>query len=153
MGVHATKTVNGLRVVDIPERLKRRLGAARLAQVDEGALVFSRPDGTPVTRRSVQEAFKRVLVRAGLPDMRLHDLRHTYATTLLQSGIPPSCVAQQLGHASEVITHMVYSHVTMENRVRMRGHLDEVLGSHSDSHSERRKEGKLREEGAHALRA
>ena len=71
--------------------------------------------------------------------MWVHDLRHTYATRLLQNGVPPSYVAQQLGHSSEIITHMVYSQVTMENRVRVRGRINELFShpSHSKPHSER----------------
>jgi integrase len=48
--------------------------------------VFPSLTGTPVEERNVRHVFKRVLEKAGLGHMRIHDLRHTYATLLLQAG-------------------------------------------------------------------
>jgi integrase len=49
--------------------------------------------------------------KAGLPHLRLHDLRHSYATFLLKAGQHPSVVASQPGHSSVRTTLDVYSHV------------------------------------------
>ncbi len=51
------------------------------------------------------------LTRAGLPSVRFHDLRHTYATPLLTKGVHPKIVSEMLGHSSVSITLDVYSHV------------------------------------------
>ena len=50
--------------------------------------------------------------RAGLPPIRLHDLRHTWATLALSAGEHPKVVQERLGHANVTITLDVYSHVT-----------------------------------------
>jgi len=49
--------------------------------------------------------------RAGLPDVRFHDLRHTRATLLLTKGVHPKIVSEMLGHSSIAITLDTYSHV------------------------------------------
>ena len=55
--------------------------------------------------------FKRLLREAGLPQMRLYDLRHTAATLALTAGVPAKVVSEQLGHASSAFTLDVYAHV------------------------------------------
>jgi integrase len=56
-------------------------------------------------------AFKKVLRRAGLPDVRFHDLRHTCATLLFARGAHPKLVQELLGHSTVGITLDTYSHV------------------------------------------
>jgi integrase len=56
-------------------------------------------------------SFKPILKRTGLPDIRLHDLRHTCATLLLSRGVHPKFVQELLGHATIAITLDTYSHV------------------------------------------
>jgi len=55
--------------------------------------------------------FKPLVRRAGLPDIRFHDLRHTCATLLLTKGVHPKIASEMLGHSSVSITLDVYSHV------------------------------------------
>lgn len=55
--------------------------------------------------------FKRLLVEAGLPQIRLYDLRHTAATLSLSAGVPVKVVSEMLGHAGVALTLDVYSHV------------------------------------------
>ena len=55
--------------------------------------------------------FKPLLKKAGLPDIRFHDLRHTCATLLFTRGVHPKIVSEMLGHSSVSITLDVYSHV------------------------------------------
>ena len=57
------------------------------------------------------KAWKPLLSRAELPDMRFHDLRHTCATLLLTKGLHPKIVSEMLGHSSIAITLDTYSHV------------------------------------------
>ncbi len=59
----------------------------------------------------VPRHFKPLLRRAGLPNIRFHDLRHTCATLLLTKGVHPKIVSEMLGHSSVSITLDVYSHV------------------------------------------
>jgi integrase len=74
-------------------------------------LVFSQPDGSPLLPDSVSHAFTRIAQRAGINGVRLHDLRHTHATLMLQQGIHPKIVSERLGHGSIAITLDTYSHV------------------------------------------
>jgi integrase len=59
-----------------------------------------------VTRR-----FRTLVEQARLPKIRLHDLRHTYATLALRAGVHPKVVSERLGHATVGITLDLYSHI------------------------------------------
>jgi integrase len=75
-------------------------------------VVFASEVGTPMMHRNLlRRHFKPLLVKAGLPDIRLYDLRHTTATLLLSAGQNPKIVSERLGHASIVLTLDTYSHV------------------------------------------
>ena len=74
-------------------------------------LVFQREDGTPVRPDSFSRRFRLLAETAGVPSIRLHDVRHTYATIALSAGTHPKVVAERLGHASIGITLDTYSHV------------------------------------------
>ncbi len=49
--------------------------------------------------------------RSGLPQVRLHDVRHSYVTALLSAGVPLKVVSQRVGHASPMVTMTIYQHV------------------------------------------
>jgi integrase len=78
--------------------------------VDQG-LVFTTPIGTPLDYSNVRKDFRKVLKEAGLPMMRLHDLRHTCASLLLAQGVNPRVVMATLGHSQISLTLDTYSHV------------------------------------------
>jgi len=78
---------------------------------DQG-LVLASEVGTPLNRQNVtQRSFKPLLLRAGLPKIRFHDLRHTCATLLLGKGVHPKFVQELLGHSTIAITLDTYSHI------------------------------------------
>ncbi len=71
------------------------------ARWSANGLVFSTTIGTPLEAQNiVNRHFKPLLRRAGLPDIRWHDLRHTYATLLLARAVHSTFVQKSLGHAS-----------------------------------------------------
>ena len=74
-------------------------------------LVFTTPIGTALDDRNVRREFKAILADAKLPDIRIHDLRHTYATLLLVQGVHPRTVMETLGHSQISLTMDTYSHV------------------------------------------
>ncbi|GAH19776.1 unnamed protein product [marine sediment metagenome] len=74
-------------------------------------LVFSNPDGTPLRPNSITRRFKKLADSIGFIGVRLHDLRHTHATLMLQQGIHPKIVSERLGHSTVTITLDTYSHV------------------------------------------
>jgi integrase len=103
-----TKTVEALRVHRECQRDER----SRLAiELDETALAFAHLDGSPIVPHLFTLAFQRSARAAGVPVIRFHDLRHTYATLALQLGVHPKVVSERLGHASIAITLDTYSHV------------------------------------------
>ena len=67
---------------------------------------------SPVAPDSAYHALKRILQKAGLPDIRFHDLRHTFATHALANGVDPKTLAGILGHTNASFTLDTYAHVT-----------------------------------------
>jgi len=90
--------------------LEERLALGRGAPGDDD-LVFAQPDGGPVHPETLGGAFSRYLTAAGLPRIRLHDLRHSHATLMLAANVHPKVVSERLGHANIGITLDIYSHV------------------------------------------
>ncbi|MDR7415286.1 MAG: site-specific integrase [Armatimonadota bacterium] len=112
------KTTAGRRVVDMPRFVVEALRGHQERQRAEGwllndqLLVFTDEAGGPVRPENLRRRnFARVLRAAGLPRMRLHDLRHSYATLSLKAGVHPRVVQQQLGHSTVTTTMETYSHV------------------------------------------
>ena len=78
---------------------------------DQG-LVFTTASGAPLNPSNVRNRnLRRLLKKAGLPQIRFHDLRHTCATLLLSQNVHPKIVQEMLGHATVAITLDTYSHV------------------------------------------
>jgi len=120
--IGAPKTARGRRTVALDpgtvtalrEHRQRQLAERLLMGVgftDHG-LVFCRPDGGPLHPERFSRTFSRESAHAGLPAIRLHDLRHTWATLALSAGEHPKIVQERLGHANVSITLDVYSHVS-----------------------------------------
>ena len=74
-------------------------------------LVTCQEDGQLITPQAFSQAFVRLLKRAKLRRVRVHDLRHSHATQLLRQGVHPKIVSERLGHATISITLDTYSHV------------------------------------------
>jgi integrase len=77
----------------------------------DSGLVFTRPDGSPIHPHLFSDWFKQHVRRAGLPKIRLHDVRHSYASAALAAGIAAKVVSERLGHATIATTMDTYSHV------------------------------------------
>jgi integrase len=102
----ALKTSNSRRYFRLSEEVVSALKELK----QEGTFVFQTSSGLPFSRRNVSREFARAIGKAGLPLIRLHDLRHTNATLLLEAGLPVHVVAQRLGHSSTVLLS-TYAHV------------------------------------------
>lgn len=91
--------------------MERRV--AGIAWIGSEDLVFTTETGEPIDGRTlIRKWFRPLLKRAGLPPIRLHDLRHTYASIALANGTHPKVVQEALGHSTIAITMDLYSHVT-----------------------------------------
>ncbi len=117
-----TKTGRG-RAVDLDASTISEMRAHRAKQAQEllllgiradaDTLVFCHPDARPYNPERFSREFARSLDRhAELPRIRLHDLRHTWATLALAGGVPVKIVSERLGHSTSAITSDTYSHVT-----------------------------------------
>lgn len=83
-----------------------RLHRAHLCDAD---LVFTKTDGNAIHPDLFTQAFDRRVRRIDVPRIRLHDLRHTHASLLLQAGVSPKVVSERLGHATVRFTMQVYA--------------------------------------------
>ena len=73
--------------------------------------VFARENGEPWNPNRVTKLFDQAVRAVDVPHVRLHDLRHTWATLALRAGVHPKVVQERLGHANISITMDTYSHV------------------------------------------
>ena len=89
--------------------------------------VFPSPTGGPISPDSVLHMLHRVLKRAGLPRVRFHDLRHTFATLALQNGVDVKTVSGMLGHFSAGFTLDTYAHVTTAAQKEAARTMEKVL--------------------------
>jgi integrase len=115
------KTARGRRVVRIDPVTAAALGVWRKRQIEDrlrageiwqdGAWLFTDEVGRPLHPQTLTVSFRRHVKAAGLPSIRLHDLRHTAATLALTAGLHPRVVADRLGHSSTQLTMDTYSHV------------------------------------------
>jgi integrase len=120
----ASFTVEALRQHRIKQlEAKLQIGAAW----QEHDLVFCTSLGTPLIPNRALELFKRLLKKAGLPDMRLHDLRHSIATILLSMGVHPKVVQELLGHNQISMTMDTYSHVLPTMQRDAMGKMNDAL--------------------------
>jgi integrase len=74
-------------------------------------LIFCTSSGRPLNPNNLYRNYEAIVAAGGVPRIRLHDLRHTHATLLLQAGTPIKAVSERLGHAKTSITLDTYAHV------------------------------------------
>ena len=105
------KTKNAYRTLPLAEDTISILKEQK-KRVGSSPWVFPSATGGPISPDSVLHMLHRVLKRAGLPQVRFHDLRHTFATLALQNGVDIKTVSGMLGHFSAGFTLDTYAHVT-----------------------------------------
>jgi integrase len=93
----------------------------------ENDLIFPSSLGSGWDHRNLHKYYKRFLAKAGLPDFRFHDLRHSSATLALQAGINPKVVQERLGHSDISLTLGTYSHVLPSMQEEAAQKLEELL--------------------------
>jgi integrase len=121
------KSVTSRRCVELPQLAIAALKQQRV-RVD-GELVFPNRDGEPVEPGTVSDALKVALDPAGWPRIRVHDLRHTTATVLLEAGVHPKLVQHLLGHSTVALTLNTYSHITPSLSGEAARRMDQLFGA------------------------
>lgn len=116
-----TKSKSGQRKITLTDdaikelkRHKTRQGQEKLMLGEayrDNDLVFCQVDGTFIEPIGFTKGFQKNLEAAGLPRVRLHDLRHTHASLLLARGVHAKVVQERLGHSSITMTLDLYSHM------------------------------------------
>ena len=116
--IEKTKT-GKIRRVDMSDQLvfafrqllnERKKEALKQGLGEPVEFIFHRNE-KPIAQNSIRNIWKRILKKAGIREMRLHDIRHTFASLLLSMGESPVYVKEQLGHSSIKITVDVYGHL------------------------------------------
>lgn len=133
----APKSENSRRTVRLPAIAAVALLEHRRKQLDEQLakgwkvdgwnLVFRTLVGTPMDQTKVLRQFQKLLKFAGLPKMRIHDLRHSAASILIAQGVGGKEIAYLLGHASEYFTLQVYGHLMEESKQAVANKMDDAL--------------------------
>jgi integrase len=133
------KTETSRRTIKLPRFCVTALRAHRARQLRDRAkageswqntgLVFTTGVGTPHDPRNVDRHFKQTLKAAGLPEIRLHDLRHSAASLLLAQGVPVKMVSEILGHSGSRITLDVYGHIFDQTRQQAADQMDRLFGN------------------------
>ena len=114
------KTASSRRTIDLDEQTVNMLQRHRRHQLEQrmatgrrgdDGFVFATTEGSPIHPDLISQTFQRFMAQIDLPKIRLHDLRHTHATILLQENVHPKVVSERLGHSSIAFTMTVYQHV------------------------------------------
>jgi len=135
------KTDKGRRSIVLPLFTVEVLKQHRLRQLEEKLkagptwndhdYVFCTSIGTHLNpTRDALDVLKSLLKKAGLPNIRFHDLRHSSATMLLSMQVHPKIVQEILGHSQINITMDIYSHVLPTMQEEAMGKVNEVLRKH-----------------------
>ena len=133
----APKTKSGTRRIDLGRTTLEVLKEHQQNQFEEiiasedawqdHNLVFPSSIGTPLDRDNLRRRYKKLLKKAGLPEIRFHDLRHTAASLMLNNNIPVIVVSRRLGHAQPSITLDVYGHLIPTKQQEVASLMDQLL--------------------------
>ncbi|MDR1068917.1 MAG: site-specific integrase [Clostridiales Family XIII bacterium] len=120
----APKSVYSRRSIPLAPSLKRRLEAQRAERPDDEYVITCK--GSFAEPRALRYRFGRLVKKAGLGSIRFHDLRHTFATRCIETGIDITTLSRLLGHSSVKMTLDVYTDATPERKAAAMRRLDKL---------------------------
>ena len=139
--IHSTPKSHNARVIDLDAETvqqlrthRRRQEAERAewgADYDDEDLVVAKENGAPVHPHAFSQAFERLIEKAGLRTIRLHDLRHTHASLALKAGVPVKVISERLGHESPAFTLKQYAHVIPGMQAEAAAQVAELIDRHA----------------------
>lgn len=112
------------------KRQKIRQTELKLLLPDEykkTGFICTNPSGEPYNPKTLLATFKNVINKHNLPQIRFHDLRHTYATIALQNDVNPKIVSEILGHSKITMTLDLYSHVLPEMQKEATNKMEKMM--------------------------
>jgi integrase len=119
--IRVPKTRMSRRQVDIPPSLALLLRDYRVkvegqrlllgTALKDSDFIFAHLDGSPLEPSTVTHTFGKVVRGVGIENLRLHDLRHSYASFMLAAGVNVKAISQSMGHSSISITLDTYAHL------------------------------------------
>ena len=125
------KSAKGRRRIDLPTVAVKAMWSHKARMLAEGHLdgpVFCDRNGGYLRKSNfIRQVFKPLLRKAGLPEIRFHDLRHTNASLFLAQGVHAKVVQERLGHAQIALTLDTYSHILPTLQRDAAARLDSVL--------------------------
>jgi integrase len=132
------KTEDSERTIPLPpicldalkEHRKRQFAerSDRWADWEDHGLVFPSRRGTPMEPDNPRRSWAEIRSSAGLGAVRLHDLRHTCVSLLLDLGVPPHIVREIVGHSDIEVTMTIYAHSSLDDKRAALGKLGNALG-------------------------
>ena len=127
MQVGQTKTSAGCRVIQLPPSTVELLKARKRKSYSEWIFHNLTKPELPLSPATAYHRMKTLLRYAGLPSIRFHDLRHTFATHALSGGVDAKTLSGILGHTNASFTVDTYTHVTTDMHHRASGIVEDFL--------------------------
>lgn len=123
--VRGTKTFHSDRTITVPNAISRIFSLLQ-AQCDERQpFIFGGLE--PLKNPSIHRVFKCAIKNAGVPEIRVHDLRHSFATNAIQNGCDIVAVSKYLGHSDITTTMRVYTHLLEKTKKDMLDKLNNLI--------------------------
>ena len=135
--IKSPKSEAGIRDVQVGDEVITALKSAKTQYLADKIMygagfqdlnfIVRKKDGSPMSPDAMTRKWRRFITSHDLPDIRLHDLRHSNATALIQAGVNPRVVQQRLGHSDVSITLNTYTHVLPDMDKEAAEKLDDIL--------------------------
>lgn len=120
--------------MEVLRQAKRKQSEMRLragsSWENEHNMVFTRENGHFVRFKTLYTHFKEIVKKMNRPEVRFHDVRHTYATLSLQSHVDPKTLSEALGHATVAFTLEVYGHSNDDMKQQAADMLDQLISQY-----------------------
>ena len=129
MEIGETKTERGRRTIRLPPSTVQRLKERKKHAVSQWIFPEPLAPEKPVRPSAAYYWMKVLLKEAGLPHIRFHDLRHTFATMALENGMDIKTLSAMLGHVSAATTLDIYTHITSDMLSEAAAKIDRGLGN------------------------
>lgn len=118
--------------MNVLKEAKRKQSEMRLragsSWANEYNMIFTRENGRFVRFKTLYVHFKNIVKKMGRPEVRVHDIRHTFALLSLQSSVDPKTLSEALGHATVAFTLDVYGHSNEDMKQQAADRLEQLIG-------------------------